>query len=202
MRLKDGLDPLLGSPTKLRLLRKLLATPGRRWTGRELAAAARVSTAQAARDLDDFLQVGILLRDVQGRSYAWSVNEGHVLAPTLSQLFHAEASLRDALARDVGGLLAGVPVRRARLFGSVARGDERADSDVDLFVQVGTADERASVDSALEKIRDRVWIRFGNPLAALVYTDAETRHPRNPSLLGAIDREGVEVTPGGAGGAD
>ncbi len=50
MRFNAGLDPLLGSPTKLRLLRTLLPVPSRQWTGRELATAARVSTAQAARD--------------------------------------------------------------------------------------------------------------------------------------------------------
>ncbi len=193
MKFKDGLDPLFGSPTKLRLLRTLLAAPGRRSTGRALAAQARVSTAQAARDLSDFLDVGLVLRDVQGKSYSWHLNEQHVLTSELSRLFDREAHLGDMLAHEVIRLMAGVPIRRVRLFGSVARGDERADSDVDLFLEVRTSGEKPAAVSVLEKVRERVWNRFGNPLTALVYTEAETRKPPNPSLLESIDREGIDL---------
>ncbi len=193
MKFAAGLDPLLGSPTKLRLLRTLLPVPSRRWTGRELAKAARVSTAQSARDLNDFLDVGIVLRDVQGKSYSWRVNEQHVLVPELSRLLEFEAHLRRALVRDVGELIVNTPIRRALLFGSIARGDERSDSDVDLFVEVGTLHDRQSALSALEKVRERVWNRYGNPVSSLVYSEAETRRPANPALVETIVREGLRV---------
>jgi predicted nucleotidyltransferase len=193
MKFNAALDPLMGSLTKLRLLRTLLPVPQRRWTGRELARAAGVSTAQAARDLGDFLDVGILLREVQGRSYSWRVNERHILVKEISRLLDFEAQLRDNLLRDVGELIVKTPIRRALVFGSIARGDERADSDVDLFLELKTPRDRQSVASALEKVRERVWDRYGNPVSALVYTEAETRKPKNPALLDSISQEGLRV---------
>jgi predicted nucleotidyltransferase len=199
MKFRSALDPLLGSSNKLRLLRVLLPAPDRRWTGRELAAAARVSTAQAARDLNDFLDVGIVARDVQGKSYSWRVNSQHVLIGELSRLFNFEAHLRDTLVRDVRELIVSSPIRQALLFGSVARGDERPDSDVDLFVELRAPRDRESVVSALEMVRKRVWDRYGNPVTSLVYTEAETRTPANPALIDTIVREGLPLIAGESG---
>ena|SRR5271157_1345944 len=195
MKFGDGLDRLLDSPTKLRLLRKLLSAPERRWTGRELAGAARVSTAQAARDLRDFLDIGIVLREIQGKSYSWHVNDRHVFVPELSRLLSFEANLRAGLVREVAELIAHTPVHRALLFGSVARGDERADSDVDLFLVVGTPADRPSVLTALEKVRRRIWDRYGNPVSSLVYTEEEARKPANPAMVANVMREGLSVIP-------
>jgi predicted nucleotidyltransferase len=194
MKFGASFDPVLGSPTKLRLLRTLLPDPQRRWTGRELAASARVSTAQGARDLRDFLEVGIVLREVLGKSYSWRVNGEHVLVPELSRLIELEAGLRNRLVREFGQLVAHTPVRRAILFGSVARGDERSDSDVDLLLEVGTSRDREATLAALEKIRERVWSRYGNPVSSLVYTEADIRKPANPELIETILREGLRIT--------
>ncbi|MGD0588139.1 MAG: nucleotidyltransferase domain-containing protein [Thermoplasmata archaeon] len=196
MKFNDALDPLLTSPSKLRLLRTLLPTPNRRWTGRELAAVARVSTAQAARDLNDFLDVGVVLRDVVGKSYSWRVNELHILVPEVSRLLDFESRVRETLLQDVGKELIDSQIRRAVLFGSVSRGDERSDSDVDLLIEIRTPRDRSSAESAIEKVRERVWDRYGNPVSALVYTTSEMRNPPNPPLIDSINREGLPVRAG------
>jgi predicted nucleotidyltransferase len=195
VRFVGGLDPVLGSPTKLRLLRALLPPPNKGWTGREMARGARVSTAQTARDLNDFLEVGIVVREVRGRSYSWRVNEQHVLLPVLSHLIATEAQLRTTLLRDVGDIIDPTPIRRALLFGSIARGDERSDSDVDLFAVVGSARDKKLAASALERVRERVWSRYGNPVSSLLYTESEARRRANPGLVEAIVREGIPVGP-------
>jgi predicted nucleotidyltransferase len=193
MKLTDALDPVLGSPTKVRLLRTLLGSRSRTWTGRGVAGAARVSTAQAARDLRDLADVGVLLREVKGRSYSWRVNPDHILSEPLSALFHEEANLRAELVEQIAFCFGSAPIEHARLFGSFARGEERADSDVDLFVEVKNKADRSRVERAISQARARVWARFGNPVAAVVYTRAETRRPRNPALIEAVDRDGIEV---------
>ena len=189
----DALDPALGSTTKVRLLRQLLRSPARQWTGRELARAAGVSTAQAARDLKDLLDVGVVGRQVHGRSFAWSWRQKHALSSGLASLFSLESDLRANLETEIARELLGLPIQRALLFGSVANGDERADSDVDIFVQVRSQSDKARVEDALEKVRERVWSRFGNPVSSLVYTSAEVARPRNPDLLREIEREGLPL---------
>jgi predicted nucleotidyltransferase len=194
MRLTNALDPVLGTSTKVRLLRSLLASDRRGRTGRELARQARVSTAQSARDLRDLAEVGIVNRTVSGRSYTWRLNEDHVLFEPLRSLFSHEAGLRDELVRRLSKELRSAPVARARLFGSFARGDERSDSDIDVYIELRSPKDRERVQQSVARLRDRVWSTFGNPVSALVYTRDEARHPRNPDLMVSIRRDGVDLT--------
>jgi len=193
MKFATALDPILSSITKVHLLRKLFGAPLRQWTGRELASAAGVSTAQAARDLHDLSDAGIVNWDVHGRSFAWYLNRDNALFTELLQLFHHEADLRSELVHRMAVEFRSEPIERARIFGSVARGDERQDSDVDLFVEIKNTARRHEVEAALDRVRDRVWKEFGNPVAPLVYTAAKVKRPPNPALLATIEREGIEI---------
>ena len=193
MRLDRALNPLLGSATKLRLLRTMYRSPERRWTGRELARSAGASTAQSARDLGELADTSLVLREVVGRSYLWQLNPSHVLFGALADLFGREARLQSELLRDVSEAIPPARPERVRLFGSIARGEGRDDSDVDLFVQVRTSAERGKVEDAVRRIRSRIWSRFGNPVSALVYTRAEVKRPKNPNLLDSIERDGVDI---------
>jgi predicted nucleotidyltransferase len=197
MRFNEALTPVLGSPSKLGLLRTMFATQERSWTGRELARAAGVSTAQAARDLQELADTSLVSREVVGRSYSWRLRPSHVLHAALSELFHRERECRAALLRAISDGLQPARVERARVYGSVSRGEERDDSDVDLFLQVATAKDRMGAEAAADRLRTTVWMRFGNPLSVLVYTRAEAVRPRNPELLRSIDRDGLDVSGGG-----
>jgi predicted nucleotidyltransferase len=204
MRFTRSLDLILSSPTKLQILRVLTRTSHRAWTGRELAGAASVSTSQTARDLLDLLNAGIVSREVHGRTHAWRLAAENALTPEVVRLFGFEANLKSTLAHDVASLLRRLPVRRAVLFGSLARGDDREDSDIDLFVEVPRSRDKPLVETALARVRDRVWDRYGRPLSAILYTSAEVRHPPNQSLLDSIDRDAIEVVSlrGGTSGPD
>ena len=196
MRFSDALTPILGSATKLRLLRAMFGSPDRRWTGRELARSTLVSAAQAARDLSQLADTSLVEREVIGRSYSWRLNYRHVLWPVLAGLFREESDLRPGLIRELASGLVPAKVERARLFGSIPRGDERADSDIDLFLEVRDAGGKARAEEAIDRFRSRLWERYGNPVSALIYTRAEVAHPRNPTLLKAIEEEGFGVVGG------
>jgi predicted nucleotidyltransferase len=196
MRFSDALNPILGSPSKLGLLRPMYASPDRQWTGRELARAARVSTAQAARDLGELADTSVVSREVRGSSYSWRLNSSHALTPVLTELFRREAGLRTELLQTVSRGLRDSRVDRALVFGSISRGDERDDSDVDLFLQIRTSGEREHAEEAVDRVRAEIWTRFGNPVSALIYTRTEVARPRSQTLFTRIDQEGLDVTGG------
>jgi predicted nucleotidyltransferase len=193
MRFHDDLDTLLGSPTRVRILRTLTRFPDRGFTGRELARACGTSPSQTNAALKSLQDSGVIFREVAGRSHVWRLAKEHVLRDVLVRTFQGEADSSRALKLELEGMLRPLPVRRALLFGSVARGDSRPASDVDLFVQVGTRAEKEAVENALGAASARFALRFGNALSVLVLDQSQVRRPANPGLIDRVLREGIEL---------
>ena len=83
-------------------------------------------------------------------------------------------------------------VSRAILFGSVARGEERPDSDVDLLlVWPDDTDDDARWDTSMRvaQIVDDV---AGRVCIPLVYTHNEYEH-LSPGLASSLERDGVDL---------
>ena len=73
-----------------------------------------------------------MTHQVAGSAYLYSLNRGHLAAPLIVAL----ADLRAELVRRIGTSMGPwePAVAYAAIFGSAARGQERPDSDLDLFV--------------------------------------------------------------------
>ncbi len=129
----DSLDHILGTRNKVRLLRCLF-TLDRAVSGREACRLAGVSSI-GQRSLDELVDVGIATR-TQGTAQHWyAAHRGHFLAPPLEALFQREAAALDRLLDTLrGGFDCIESVVAAYVIGSVARGENRPDSDLDLLV--------------------------------------------------------------------
>jgi predicted nucleotidyltransferase len=84
-------------------------------------------------------------------------------------------------------------VQKAVVFGSVATGPERPESDVDLFVELRNASDRSDVETALGAIQSEVVGRFGNVLSPVVLTGREWSRPSDPAQERAIRAEGLAL---------
>jgi predicted nucleotidyltransferase len=193
MRFHKGLDDLLGNPVRLRILRVLTRFPDQGFTGRELARQSGASPSQAISALKALQSTGVLYREIAGRSHVWRLAEEHILTSLMKDLFRGEAGTLAALREDLGELLKGYPIQRAVLFGSIARGEERPTSDVDLFVQVASRLEKATVEDGLSAASARFALRFGNPLSMFVLEEERVRSPAKPTLVKSVLEEGIEV---------
>lgn len=127
----DRLAGFLGSEVRARLVVHFVVHPesrlGARALGRHIGAPGKRSL-QA--ELDRLVDLGLLTRERAGREVLVSRSPAREQWNALAVLVREYAPLtvlRDALA-DVPG------VEAAFVFGSIARGDARPDSDVDLFV--------------------------------------------------------------------
>ena len=132
------LDAILGSPTKVRILRAMIPL-GRVVSGNEARMAAGVRSKSAMRSaLDDLVELGILERDDTRRIQLFRINRDHDLVEPLAALFDAESRrmtrLRDALLEILDGGAVRKHTLSIILFGSNARGDARPTSDLDLLV--------------------------------------------------------------------
>jgi predicted nucleotidyltransferase len=118
-------------------------------SGREVARRARLSTRGAQDALADLEAVGVVIALAGGRDRLVSPNRRHALWPAVAECFRAEAALYGELRAAIAGVLGDCPgVMCAVLFGSVARAQERPESDCDVLL-IGktprTADDAMAV---------------------------------------------------------
>ena len=196
MRFIRSLDELFASAAHLSVLRTLWANRGLGLTGRAVAKSAQVSTAQTARILRQLQDEGIATSRAAGRAFLWRWNEDHHWASQVGRLFERELRARAELIAEVRETFRRLPVREVRLFGSIASGKERVDSDIDLLVVASDAAAADQVREALHRASDRFWSKFGNPLSPLILTSSEV--PKSPAaeLVRSIRENGIAVVGG------
>ena len=119
------------------ILEALLAHPGRKFTIRELSAAARTSYATTWRIVEALRALGAISSERVGPSEHLALKSDSPLASDLRQLSSLELAPHRLAAREFARKASGLPgVERIILFGSVARGREEPGSDVDVAVVV------------------------------------------------------------------
>jgi predicted nucleotidyltransferase len=155
------LTALLGSAGHVRVLR-VLATDRAPQSAPQLAAAAGLTPQGTRGVLDAMTRQRLVKAHGSGRTQLYELNTGHPLAPSLAALFEAEqwrwdglmSSIRDVLERQ------GAAVGAAWLYGSVARGEDAPDSDVDIALVVRSQAVADRVREALMPLEDAQQIRI------------------------------------------
>jgi predicted nucleotidyltransferase len=196
MKLHDVLGEVLATPVHVRALRVLLRTPGRSWTGRELAGVAGSSAPQTLGCLKRFEHLGLVWRTTVGRSHLWQLEQDHVLVKPLRSLFEFESALPDRFRSELRADLRGLPIRKATLFGSMARGNETNDSDADVCLELEDTTSEEQVQESLTPIVQKLIRRWGTSLSPIIYEAGATDGPRCPPLIIAIRQGGVSLHEG------
>jgi predicted nucleotidyltransferase len=139
----DAAALLFGS-TRRRVLGWLLGHADEAYYLRQIARHTGTAVGAVQRELEQLTAAGLLHRTVQGRQVYFQANRGAPIFPELQGLFAKTAGLTDVLREALAPL--GEHVLVAFVFGSAARGELRASSDIDLFV-VGDAPFQSVVAS-------------------------------------------------------
>jgi|SRR3990172_8692576 len=168
-------ERLLGSRTRISVLKALLRTPGAEWTGRELAREAMVSPSQALAALRAFEGEGMCHQRRHGRAGVWSLDPDHFLTRELSAVLHLDQTAQGRLVVLLEEALRGSGAIEAHLFGSMAVGREEASSDIDLLVVFPGQKGADAWHTRLDALRSRVEREFSNFLSPLIYTRAQVR---------------------------
>lgn len=148
------LDAVLGSVANIRLLR-VLSQHGGLIGAPELALNAGLSRPGTWKSLAELQGYGIVEAIGTGRSNLYRLSEDHPLSDGLRSLFARErdrvVKFLDSVRRSAGKL--GKDVLAVWLFGSVARGDDVAASDLDLAVLVRTARNRRLAEQVAASLK-------------------------------------------------
>lgn len=160
------LAELFGSADRFRALRTIFSEPGRGFGQRELARAAGVDPGNVSRLLKRWLEVGLVQRIQKDGLPRYYATKDPAFAPLIA-LMQQDSELIRTL-RDFLASLEGVQV--AVVFGSFARGEEAAESDIDVLV-LGKLSE-LKVNTLLKPVGRKL----GRPVHASVSTIEDFRN--------------------------
>ncbi len=190
------LDALLGTTTKVRVLRTLLGLTAP-VSGSEAQRLAGVRSADSMwRALDELSDLGILTREQTRGSHLFRINREHDLFTPLAALFEAEAGRVGRLREWLHTTLAEAGVRDATrsviLYGSNVRGEARTRSDVDLLVVMGDEGSVPAARDALIAATPALENRTGLCISPYVLPRArvEDRYSDGDPLMLTIAEEG------------
>ena len=172
MRMVSPLDDLFRNRSHVRVLRALDELPlGLAVSARDLGRRAGVSHPTASSVLASLVQQGVVrVRRTPGADF-FELNRGHVLVESLDPLLDRERRLRDELVDFLRQQIEQhvASARTAFLFGSAARGEMTAASDIDVAIVVPPT-EVERVEAEMVQVIEAVRTRFGNRLNHVVGT--------------------------------
>lgn len=164
-------------------------------SGSEIARQAGVSHPTAIRVLRRFVSQGLVNDSEAGRAQLYVLNREHLAAKPLLDLVYLKSKLTEYLA----GAFASwdiVPMN-ATLFGSMARGEGDATSDIDLLVvrpeSVPIGDRNWEGETYV--LTRTVYGWTGNQLALIEVgeEELESLSARRPSVVEEVTRDGIHV---------
>ena len=161
----SNLASLLFGTYRRSVLARLLLRPEESLHVRELARATGKPAGTLLRELNSLAEAGVLARKRVGNQVHFQANEGCPIYDDLRNILKKTVGVADVLREALAPLAA--RIRAAFVYGSVARGDERAGSDLDLMI-VGD-------------------VKFAEVVAALAPAQQALRREVNPSVYPALE---------------
>jgi DNA-binding transcriptional ArsR family regulator len=131
MRTRSTLDSLFPS-VRAGLLSATMLQPEHWWYMTELAKHLGVPPSSLQRELDSLVGAGFLLRRQDGRRIYFKANTEAPLFPELRGIVEKTTGVVPALTTALGKFREKIDL--ALIYGSMARGQEHAGSDIDLMV--------------------------------------------------------------------
>ena len=162
LSLADALFP----STRQRVLATLFGRPGRSFYAAEVIALARAGSGSVQRELADMTQVGLLTCTKVGHQKHYQANSASPVFNELCSLVLKTVGLADALRQALAPLANQISM--AFVFGSIAKAQDSAHSDVDVLLVSNTL-SYGDVFAALEPASQAL-SRTINPA---LYTEAD-----------------------------
>lgn len=164
-------------------------------TGAKIARLAERSPSQVRVVLQALERHGIVHSERHGQAYSYSLNRDHVLAEAIELIFSAA----DRFERRVADAIAAWPVKPTgvALFGSFARRDGDAGSDVDVLLvrPANVSEEHEAWNAQRRQLAASIQRWVGNPAQILELGEEEltTAVRRDEPLVENLRRDGVTV---------
>lgn len=165
MLLDRPLDEILGQYSKVKILRFLVRSQSQ-LNGREIAKNVRLSHVKTHTALKDLTRHGVVNMRSVGNSLIYWLNEEHFLVKEIIRpTFEKEENIFIHIVRIILKEIRSAQPLSVILFGSFAKGNASADSDIDVVIIYPHAYQKSLVAKGLSEAGKKVISLFGNHLA-------------------------------------
>lgn len=198
MKFNISLPKLLNSGIKIKIV-KFLLTHQASMSEREIASVLKVSHMSINRTLRELSGINFVDFIAVGKAHLWKVNRSSYASRVLSEFINGISRIPAPLEDLKAVILKQIPgklIMKAVLFGSVAGGIEKADSDIDVFLLVKNAKAREKLEIALGRLSNSCLERYGNRLSPYILTAHELELKKDSKLIAEINK-GIEIFPSG-----
>jgi predicted nucleotidyltransferase len=194
MQFELSLDKIIGSKAKIKLLKYLFGHQTS-MSENELAKVIKVSPMTVNRLMKELRELNLVSASRVGNANVWSVNkESYVYAALfkvvseISDVPTPLEHLKDTLSQNLPKEL----VQKVILYGSVAQGRSKANSDIDLYILASSQKEAEELTPYIDKLSSLCLSLYGNRLTPYILTEAQLREKKKLPLLKEIEK-GIRI---------
>lgn len=126
------LKNLFSSEARILLLKQFLMHSGEEFYLREIASHFNLSPRQVSLELKNLASIGLLKKRISGNQHYYSINQQHPLFEDLRNIFLKTVGLKDVIEKHLKPFEKEIDF--AFIYGSIAKGNSVAGSDVDLMI--------------------------------------------------------------------
>ncbi len=198
MRFHESFSNLFKSEFKQKIVKFLLNYEAS-MSEREIASVLKLSHMSVNRAMRELAEANFVHYLTVGRAHLWKVNRRSFAYKALSQLVDSLekipgplTELKDILLRHLSKPL----VKRAVLFGSLVKGAEESQSDIDVFILVHDMRDKEKLEEVVEKLSNECLDVFGNRLSPYILTEQQYRQKGNLGIIAEIE-QGIQIYPNG-----
>lgn len=189
MRFNETLLNILSSETKIKIV-KFLLTHDAPMSEREIASILKVSHMSINRTMRELAALNFGSFVTIGKSHLWKVNHKSYALKALSLLIKNVSGIKDPLDDLKTVIRENIPkilAQKVVLFGSVSKGLEKPESDIDIFILVKNAGDKKKIEPSIEKLSHICFETYGNRLAPYILTEQEMLQKKGLTILSEIN---------------
>jgi len=187
---------ILGSKTKVKIIGFLLNHKAS-MSEREIASVLKISHMSINRTMKELSDINFVDFITVGKAHLWKVNTKSYAYKMLSNLIGGASLVKSPLGNLKNTIIENLPknlIKKIILFGSVAKGLEKTDSDIDIFILVKDKETKDNLEPAIDKLSGICFELYGNRLAPYILTEKETKQKKKLKVISEIEN-GIQIFP-------
>ena len=187
---------ILNSKTKVKII-KFLLTHRAYMSEREIASVLKVSHMSVNRTMRELADMNFVNFTTIGKAHLWMLNRKSYAFRVLSQLIKGISGIKEPLKDLKETILESLPrslIEKVVLFGSAAKGSEKVNSDIDVFILVKNKQIEEKIEPLIEKLSNMCLEKYVNRLAPYILTEQKMRQKKNLRIISEVEK-GIQIFP-------